>query len=218
MKKYLEMISQTTNPILNEMEAYAKMHRVPIIEPDGIAALIHFMKIANASKILEIGTAIGYSALCIVTAIPKMQVVTIERDPQMVDMARTFIAKSQMQNQITIIEGDAFEVASSVEAHAPFDCLFIDAAKGQNQRLFELYEQLVRPGGVIFTDNVLFKGLVANTEEIESKRTKEIAEKIRLYNNWLLSHKQFDSIIVNAGDGLAVSIKKATEKMTLSQL
>ncbi|RID83967.1 O-methyltransferase [Mesobacillus zeae] len=189
------------------MEAFAAENGVPIMEPAGMEALLQILRIQEPKAILEVGTAIGYSALRMAEALPAAQIVTIERDEDRCRLAASYIGRAGKDEQVTLIAGDALEAAEQAVNHAPFDALFIDAAKGQYQKFFEIYEPLLKQGGVVMTDNVLFKGLVAETE-IENKRTRRLVNKIDAFNRWLVSHPGYDTIIIPAGDGIAVSRKR----------
>ncbi|WP_078552697.1 O-methyltransferase [Bacillus alkalicellulosilyticus] len=205
--QYLENLIPTRSEVLIEMEAYAKEHNVPIMELIGIEMILQLLKLAKPKRILEIGTAIGYSAIRMAEALPDCEIVTIERDEVRYQKALTFIAKAQMENRITVILGDALEIEGKLEKQAPFDVLFIDAAKGQYQRFFEKYSSYVKNGGTIISDNVLFKGYVANIEQVEKKRLKSLAKKLSTYNEWLMNLANYDTSIIPIGDGVAISIK-----------
>ncbi len=209
MKAYLKQLTGARTAFLLELEQFAVENNVPIMERDGIETMLHFMKVVKAKNVLEIGTAIGYSALSIVEGLPEqVSVVTVERDEKMFDTACENIKKANQTDAITTIFGDALDSEAVIAQCAPFDCIFIDAAKGQYQKFFELYAPYLSEGGIIFTDNVLFKGLVAAADSSMSKRATGLVNKLRHYNQWLMAHPDFDTIILNSGDGLAVSIKR----------
>ncbi|GHH97113.1 O-methyltransferase [Neobacillus kokaensis] len=208
---YIEELIHERNPLLMEMEQFAVIHSVPIMELAGIETMLQLLRIHRSKRILEVGTAIGYSALRMATTIPDAHIVTIERDPERIPLAKDFFHRSGLERQITLIEGDALEVVDTVSSHGPFDAIFIDAAKGQYRKFFEIYSNCLGDGGMIITDNVLFKGLVAE-QEIESKRTRNLVKKIDEFNRWLMDHPDFDSIILPVGDGVAVSKKRGERK------
>ncbi|MCM3566498.1 O-methyltransferase [Neobacillus mesonae] len=208
---YIEQLIPERNPLLMEMEQFAKEHGVPIMELPGIETMLELLRIHRSKKILEVGTAIGYSAIRMADAITGAHIVTIERDTERINLAKEFIQRSQLEQQITLIEGDALELENEVSSHAPFDAIFIDAAKGQYKKFFEIYSSYLNDGGMVITDNVLFKGLVAETE-IESRRTRNLVKKINDFNHWLMNHPTFDSIILPVGDGVAVSKKRGERK------
>jgi predicted O-methyltransferase YrrM len=207
LHSYIDGLISERHPLLMEMEAYAKEHGVPIMELAGIETMLQLLRLHTSKRILEVGTAIGYSALRMADALPESQIITIERDEERIQLAKAFIGRSQYGGRITLIEGDALEVEAQVSQFAPFDAIFIDAAKGQYQKFFELYSKYLSGDGMIITDNVLFKGLVAEPE-IESKRTRNLVKKIDGFNHWLMSHQDYDSVILPVGDGVAISKRR----------
>lgn len=212
VQTYLETLIPKRSSLLNEMEQYAKEHRVPIMELIGIETMLHMLKLIQPKRIIEIGTAIGYSAIRMAEAVPQCDIVTIERDQTRIQIAKQFFQRAKLEERISILEGDALEMAETLEKHPKFDVLFIDAAKGQYQRFFELYSPLLTDSGVIISDNVLFKGFVANIEKTEQKRQKGIATKLSHYNEWLVKHPQYDTTILPIGDGIAISMKRGESR------
>jgi predicted O-methyltransferase YrrM len=204
---YIEGLIPERNPLLLEMERFAKEYHIPIMELAGIETMLQLLRIQQSKKILEVGTAIGYSALRMADALPNAKVVTIERDLERFQLAEEFINRSNNREQISLIKGDALEVEDIVSEYAPFDAIFIDAAKGQYKKFFEIYSKYLKKDGMIITDNVLFKGLVCETE-IESKRTRNLVKKIDDFNQWLMSHPDYFSVILPVGDGVAISKRR----------
>ncbi|MGN7399754.1 O-methyltransferase [Cytobacillus praedii] len=204
---YIEEIIPARPELFQRMEAYAKENGVPIMELVGIEAMIQLLRIQQPKNILEVGTAIGYSALRMAEALPNCKIVTIERDAERYELAEQFISEAGKEGQILIIKGDALEAEPLIKEYGPFQAIFIDAAKGQYQRFFEMYSQYLDDFGVIITDNVLFKGLVCEPE-IENKRTRNLAKKIDSFNKWLMNHPDFYTTILPVGDGVAISKKR----------
>jgi predicted O-methyltransferase YrrM len=204
---YIEELIPDRPELFKEMEQYAKEFRVPIMELAGIEVMLQLLRIHKPKTILEVGTAIGYSALRMAFAIPTAKIVTIERDEERLAKAESYIIRAEKQQQIHVIKGDALEAEEQVKAFAPFDAIFIDAAKGQYQRFFELYSRYLSDEGLIITDNVLFKGMVFEAN-IENKRTRNLVKKIRDFNSWLMEHPDFDTCIIPVGDGVAISKKR----------
>lgn len=204
---YIESLIKKREPIFAEMEQYALEHDVPIMELSGIEALPQMLRIQGPAKILEIGTAIGYSAMRMADALPNTTIVTIERDTERFNEAIHNISRSGLDRQIKVIHADALEISDKMKDYGPFDALFIDAAKGQYLKFFEMYTPYLSENGIIFTDNVLFKGLVVE-EYIESKRTRNLVNKIKNYNEWLMNHNEYITSIIPVGDGLAISKKR----------
>lgn len=207
LHSYIEGLIPERNSLFTEMESFAFEHKVPIMELAGIETMLQLLRIKDAENILEVGTAIGYSALRMAEALPKATIITIERDLERIELAEDYIKRSEQHKQIKLIKGDALEVEALVGEHAPYDVIFIDAAKGQYQKFFELYAKYLNKDGLIITDNVLFKGLVA-VAEIESKRIRNLVKKINDFNHWLMNHPDYHTVILPVGDGIAISKKK----------
>jgi predicted O-methyltransferase YrrM len=204
---YIESLIPARPEFFIEMEAFALKNKVPIMEKDGIEVMLQFLRIQEPDKILEVGTAIGYSTLRMAYALPETKVVTIERDEERISIAEQNFHKYSKSGQILLLKGDALEIEEQIAQHGPYDSIFIDAAKGQYKRFFEMYSRYLSNNGLIITDNVLFKGLVAE-DVIEHKRTAQIVNKIKQFNIWLMNHPDFDSIILPVGDGVAISKKR----------
>ncbi|MGJ7912234.1 O-methyltransferase [Neobacillus sp. LXY-1] len=212
LHSYIEGLINERDPLFLEMEQYANQHNVPIMELAGIETMLQLLRIHRSKKVLEVGTAIGYSALRMAEVLPKDgQIVTLERDEERMIVAKEFISRSTHNDQINLIQGDALELEDQVKPHAPFDAIFIDAAKGQYKKFFEIYSKYLTSDGLIITDNVLFKGLVAEPE-IESKRTRNLVKKINEFNRWLMSHPDYHSVILPVGDGVAISKRRGEQK------
>ncbi|MCP8967263.1 O-methyltransferase [Ectobacillus ponti] len=207
ISQYLLSFVPETSGLIQEMEQYAAEHGVPIMDRLGMEFMLQMLRLIEPKRILEIGAAIGYSAIRMAQAFPDAHIVTIERDEERYAKAVQYIGDSEAAARIALIQGDALETGEQVKQHGTFDVIFIDAAKGQYQRFFELYAPLLREKGVIITDNVIFRGLVAE-ENIENKRMRSLVRKIRTYNEWLMAHPDYDTTIFPIGDGVAVSKKK----------
>lgn len=207
LHSYIEELIPGRTQLIIEMEDYAKENKVPIMELVGIEALLQLLRIQDSKKILEVGTAIGYSALRMAEALPSAFIVTIERDLERIQVAQEYINRSNHGNQILLIKGDALEVEELVSVQAPYDAIFVDAAKGQYKKFFEIYSKYLKDDGIIITDNVLFKGLVTESE-IESKRIRNLVKKIDGFNQWLMNHPDYHTVILPVGDGIAISKKK----------
>ncbi|WP_408005322.1 O-methyltransferase [Pseudalkalibacillus berkeleyi] len=207
MKHYLEgLVSERPKHIL-EMEQQAEEGHVPIMDLIGMEALLQIIRLHKPKRILEIGTAIGYSSIRMIQASPESKLVTVERDHERFSQAIDNISKANMDESIKVLEGDALELVEEIQHSGPYDLIFIDAAKGQYKRFFQQFEQMLVPGGVIVSDNVLFRGYVAKeNEEIDSRRFRKLTEKIRSYNEFLLEQRHFTTSILPVGDGMAVSI------------
>jgi predicted O-methyltransferase YrrM len=207
LQTYIEKKIQPRNELLQEMEEYAQIENVPIMELIGIEALLQILRIQNPSVILEVGAAIGYSALRMSYALPKAKIITIERDEGRAKKAEAYIDRAGKSTDVILIKGDALEVEEIIKAYGPFDAIFIDAAKGQYQRFFEIYTKYLTENGIIITDNILFRGLVCE-EQIDNKRIRSLVKKIEAFNDWLMNHPEYDTAILPVGDGIAISKKR----------
>ncbi|WP_102345470.1 O-methyltransferase [Bacillus sp. Marseille-P3661] len=206
---YIESLIPAREEEITKIENYAKEHGVPIMELVGIEAMLQLLRLQQPKTILEIGTAIGYSAIRMARALPNSNVISIERDQHRYEKAIENINNLNLQNQIKVYFGDALQLAEQVEMDGPYDCLFIDAAKGQYRRFFELYSPMMTQNGAIYSDNILFRGHVANENIVlDNKRHRAIIDKIKAYNQWLMTHKDYETVILTVGDGIAISRKR----------
>ena len=188
-----------------EMDEYAKVNHVPVMQDEGIDLLIQKIKEYNCHSFLELGTAIARTAIMVASLDPNMKVVTIERNPEMILQAKENIKNSGLSNQITLIEGDALEVELP---NQKFDCIFIDAAKAQYTRFFKKYSPLLNSNGIIVSDNMYFHGLVQHPENTHNKNTKDLVRKIRKYHEFLKSLEDYETVFYPHGDGVAVTRRK----------
>ena len=207
--EYFESLNKIIkNDTILEMEDFAKENHVPIIKEDSLYVICALIKILNAKKVLEIGSAIGYSAILMATQKDDLHVSTIERVKEMYDKACANISKASLDDRINIIYGDALDVDLDLLDN-DYDLFFIDAAKAQYKRFIERYEKKLKPGGVIICDNLLFHGLVEHEEKEEvSRDIKQLLRKIRVINEWLSNNPNYDTYFLRIGDGLSISIKK----------
>ena len=191
--------------LILEMEEYAKEHNVPIIEKESIAFIIKFIKANNVKDILEIGSAIGYSAILMASVNEDVKVTTIERDEVRYMECLKNVKKCNLQDRINVVYQDALEVNLS---GVSYDLIFIDAAKGQYTKFFEKYKYFLNPGGVIISDNLKFHGHVGNRNNIASRNLKQLVGKIENYIDFLKENEEFETKFYDVGDGLSVSIRK----------
>ena len=202
--RYIRETLPKSEGLLLEMEGYAKENGVPISQPESIRFLEIIIKIANAKRILEVGSAIGYSAIRMSKATGGC-VTTIELSDDMADIAEENIKKAGLSEKITLIRGDGREVIPEIEGE--FDLIFIDAAKGQYQEFFNEAKRLLRVGGILVSDNVLFKGMTA-TDELVIRRKITIVKRLREYLTMLKENKDFATALLPIGDGVAISVKE----------
>lgn len=190
--------------LLEEMEQYALEKDVPIMLQEGITFMCSFIKEHQLKSILEIGSAIGYSAIRMAMLDKNIHITTIERDEERYQKAKEYIARSEYKDQITLLYGDALEA----NIQGSYDMIFIDAAKAQYIRFFERYEPLLIQGGYIITDNLKFHGFVEHPETATSRNLRQLVGKISRFINYLKSRDDFDTTFLEQGDGIGISKKK----------
>ena len=192
--------------LIIEMEEYAKEKNIPIMEKDGIAFLMKFIKANNVKSVLEIGSAIGYSAILMASSSPEVKVTTIERDETNYMECLKNVKKCSFEQKVNVVFQDALEL--NLAEGAQCDLIFIDAAKGQYTNFFEKYKYFLAPGGAIITDNLKFHGYVGKSDTIESKNLRQLVSKIENYVEFLKANEEFETHFYDVGDGLSVSVRK----------
>lgn len=191
--------------LIKQLKDYAELNNVPIITDDGLEYLTNYIKENNIKNILEVGTAIGYSAIMMCGVDEEITVTTIERDEKRYLEAIKNIKKFNLEDRINIIYKDALEVSVDGE----FDLIFIDAAKAQSRKFFERFEKNLSTNGTIITDNMNFHGLVdTDPKKIESRNLRQLVRKVKDYKVFLEENKSFKTEFLDIGDGLAVSKRK----------
>ncbi|WP_126427880.1 O-methyltransferase [Brevibacillus marinus] len=204
VEAYLASLLPARSDLLARLEREAADERIPIIQPASAQLIRLWLLAQQPVRILEIGTAIGYSTIWLAEAAPQARITTIEIDANRASRARANLAAAGAAERVEVIVGDA--VADVPNVAGPFDCLFIDAAKGQYRTFLDRYLPLVRVGGSVICDNVLFRGWVSAPEQADQRR-RPLVEKIARYNRYLAEHPQLETSFIPIGDGLAISIK-----------
>ena len=190
---------------LRIIEDYAHKNNIPIMMSDGIEFLTEFIKKNNVKRILEIGSAIGYSAIRMALVDSDISVVTIERDIDRYNEAVKNINDFDLNERIDIRLADALVCDVTGE----FDLIFIDAAKAQYIKFFEKYKSNLAKDGVIISDNLSFHGMVDNIESITNRNTKQLVGKIIKYVDFLKNNEEFDTEFISIGDGIGISRRKS---------
>ena len=190
--------------IIKGMEKYADEENIPIMEKKGIDFLCKFVEKNDIKSILELGTAIGYSAIRMALVNKDIKVTSIERNQDRYMMAVKNVKACDLEDRITLICGDALDV----DIKEKYDMVFIDAAKAQNINFFNKYKENLNKYGVIVTDNISFHGFVESKEEIENKNLRGLVMKIRDYIEFLKNHPEYETKFYKVGDGIAITYKK----------
>lgn len=207
-ESYIESHIKKRSELLMEMEEFARINHIPIMEIVSIESLLQLLRLQRPSSILEIGSAIGYSAIRMASALPNSFVTTLEKDESRVEMAKEYIIQANLQCRIQLIKGDALEVDLVELPASTYDALFIDAAKGQYQRFFDKYSPLVPSGGVIYCDNMLMRGFTEiNLDEVP-RRKRTMVRNLQAFTKWLMNHDEYKTTFLPIGDGITISIKR----------
>lgn len=200
-ERYLERLLPPRDPLLREMEERAAKEDIPISDPEIGRLLGILARAAGARRIVEVGTAIGYGALCMARGAPEARIVTIDTDPERLAVARGYLERAGVADRVELVEGPALEVLARLQP--PFDLAYVDAVKTEYRRYLDLLVPLVRVGGLIAIDNLLWKGRVADPPEEDDAN----ADALRAFNGYLMMHPQLQSVVLPFGDGLGVATK-----------
>ena len=206
MEVYLESLDTGNGAFLDGLEAYARKKRVPVIRPGMQSLLKVLLALTKPARILEVGTAIGYSALLMAKAAENSRIVTIENYEKRIPIARENFRRAGKEEAITLVEGDALEVMKGLEG--PFDLIFMDAAKGQYIHYMPEAIRLLRKGGLLVSDNVLQDGDILESRFAVERRNRTIHSRMREYLYELKHDERLLTSIVPLGDGIALSVKQ----------
>ena len=189
--------------MLENIEQYAKDNRVPIMLKDGIEFLCNYIKENNVKNILEIGTAIGYSAIKMALVANDIKITTIERDEERYKLALENIKDFKLDNRIKVILGDAV----NTDVDGMFDLIFIDASKGHSIDFFNKYKHNLANNGTIITDNLSFHGLVEDESKAVTKNQKGLVKRIKKFIEFLDNNEEYATKYINVGDKISISQK-----------
>lgn len=206
IEEYIRGLLPRNGSNLVDMEDYAKENHIPIVEPEVAQFLKVLLKIKKPINILEIGTAIGYSAIVMAeNTSDSTKITTIERRKDLIEIAIDNIKNANQDHKIKIIEGEAEEIFQQLESK--FDFIFLDAAKGQYLEFFNHCTRLLEAEGIIVCDNVLFRGMVAS-DKLVIRRKKTIVKRLRTFLQYINEIKGYTSSIIPIGDGVAISYRE----------
>lgn len=212
--EYLSQIYRPESHALSQLRENAEIRGIPIIGRDTEGFLSTIVRLKKPARILEIGTAVGYSAMLFAQLQQSAFIVTIDHDRRMVEEANLHINDAGLSNRISVLCGDGLEELKRLkevqlsQEQDSFDLVFIDAAKGHYQAFFDACLPLCSKNAIIVSDNILYKGITASEEFLKSKRDKTIMRRMRSYLKWLTENNNFATTVLPVGDGIAISIRR----------
>lgn len=207
MVTYINSLDMGNTPLLNEIEREAKADLVPVIRREMQSFLKVLLAIHRPLRVLEVGTAVGFSALLFCEYGPEnMQVTTIEKYEKRIPIARENFRRAGRENQITLLEGDAADILK--ELREPYDLIFMDAAKGQYIHFLDDVLRLMKPGSILISDNVLQGGDIIESHYAVERRNRTIYKRMREYLYELKHNDKLLTSVIPLGDGVTVSVRK----------
>lgn len=207
MVTYIHSLETPESPLIEQIEQEALDTYVPIIRKETQCFLKVLLMMKKPVRVLEVGTAIGFSALLMCEYLPENgHITTIEKYEKRIPIARENFKRAGKEDRITLIEGDALEVMRSLEG--PFDFIFMDAAKGQYIHYMPEAIRLLSKDGVLMSDNVLQDGDIIESRFAVERRNRTIHSRMREYLYELKHNDQLQTSIIPLGDGVALSVKK----------
>ena len=207
MQTYINSLDMGNTPFLQELETKALADRVPIIRRDMQSFMRMLLALKQPKRILEVGTAVGFSTLLMCEYGPEdMEIVTIENYEKRIPIAKQNFVRAGKEKQITLLEGDAADILK--ELREPFDFIFMDAAKGQYIHFMPEIFRLLKPEGILVSDNVLQDGDIIESHFIVTRRNRTIYKRMREYLYELTHSDELVTSVLPIGDGITVSVKK----------
>ena len=211
MVTYIRSLERPENPVIEAIEQEALDSFVPIIRKETQSFLKVMMLMNRPARVLEVGTAVGFSAILMSEYLPEgSHITTIENYEKRIPIARNNFKRAWKEEQITLIEGDALEVMKTLEG--PYDFIFMDAAKGQYIHYMPETVRLLSDGGILMSDNVLQDGDIIESRFAVERRNRTIHSRMRDYLYELKHSDVLETSIIPLGDGVALSIKKKKEE------
>lgn len=206
MEEYIRGLIKDRSGKLKEIEEFARENKVPIVQKETGKFLEVMVTMKKPLRILELGTAVGFSSILMYEASgTNPEIITIERDSKMIELAKKNINKFNLQDKIKILEGDCLEILEKLDE--PFDLIFMDAGKGHYNHFLPHCLRLLKDDGVIIADNVLFRGMVAS-DELVKRRKITIVKRMRTYLEMVNDDDSLVTSVIPMGDGIAVTTRK----------
>ena len=208
MLDYILSLDKDSSPLVRTIEQEAIRDYVPIIRKESQSLLRVLLKIKKPGQVLEVGTAIGFSAILMGECLPEnSHLTTIEKYEKRIPVAKENFKRAGMEDKITLLEGDAVEVLKGLEG--PYDFIFMDAAKGQYINFMPDILRLLAPGGLLVSDNILQDGDIVESKYAVTRRNRTIHNRMREYLYALTHHEELETVILPVADGVTLSVKKS---------
>ncbi len=212
MEQYLRSLIPDSIGILKELEDFALENSVPIVQKETAKFLQFMVTLKRPTKILELGTAIGYSSILMnLTSGGNNKIITIERDEKMIELAKENIKKYNLQDNIEILQGDCLDILENLGGS--FDMIFMDAGKGHYNHFLPHCLRLLSNEGVIVADNVLFRGMVAS-KELVKRRKITIVKRMKNYLDIVSKDENLVTTVIPMGDGIALTVRRDNNDKT----
>ena len=194
--------------ILAELEEYAEKNNVPIVQPETAKLISSLCYMKRPKRILEVGCAIGYSAILLSQGLAEDgHITTVEYDSDMVKIARENIKRAGLSDKINVVEADAKDYIPSVFRLEAFDYIFLDGPKAHYIYMLDDCVRLLTKGGILVSDNVFYKGMTT-TDDLVIRRKITIVKRLRRFIAALTDNKELETALVPIGDGVTISVKK----------
>ena len=207
MTVFIDSMDPGNTEFLDQLEMYSRETNVPIIRPSMQSLLKLLLQMQQPKRILEVGCAIGFSALLMSEYGPEdCHITTIEKYEKRIPIAKENFKRAGKEEKITLLEGDATEILKELEG--PYDFIFMDAAKGQYIHFLPEVLRLLSIGGILISDNVLQEGEVIESRFAVTRRNRTIHSRMREYLYILKHHPMLVTSILPVGDGVTISVKK----------
>jgi caffeoyl-CoA O-methyltransferase len=200
-ERYIERLLPPRDAILREMEEAAAREDIPISDPEVGRLLQVLARGCGATRIVEVGTAIGYGTLCLARGAPQARVISIDVDPERLAVARGYLERAGVADRVELLEGEALALLHRIEG--PIDLAYVDAVKTEYRRYLDLLLPRLRVGGLVVLDNLLWKGRIAEPPEEDDAD----ADALRAFNGYMMIHPQLEAVVLPLGDGVGLATK-----------
>jgi predicted O-methyltransferase YrrM len=208
---YIREKTVQKNDFLRGLEEFAAENKIPIAEPETARFLSVLTKLKRPKRILEVGCAIGYSSIIMSEGLSDGgSILTLEYNPEMVQLARANVKKAGLEDTINVVEADAKDYLAYIDEDEIFDIVFLDGPKAHYLFMLDDAVRLLKKGGLLISDNVLFKGMTADDDHF-ARRKVTIINRLREYIDTLMAHPQLETSILSQGDGVTLSVKTVSD-------